>query len=53
MSPPRAPSPVPCKSKRCNHLVVFDVHYNKVLWDDYVEQSNLYREQQKHSENDV
>ena len=30
MSPLRAPSPVPCKRKRCNHLVIFDVQHNKV-----------------------
>jgi hypothetical protein len=33
------PSGVQCKKKRggCNHEIVFDIHYNKKLWDRYAE----------------
>ena len=34
---PHRPPPVKCKKRKgsCNHVVAFNQHYNKVLWDEY------------------
>ena len=52
ISPPRAPQPVPCRSSRCNHLVIFDSHFNKILWNDYLELTRQYNEQRQENDNE-
>ena len=46
-SPPRAPAPVPCVSRKCHHVVVFGNHYDRIAWDDYRADDSLYRQQRR------
>ena len=49
-SPPRAPTAIPCRSKRCSHVKTFGNHYDKEEWDEYKHQDQQYRWRQLEEE---
>ena len=46
------PAAVPCRSTHCSHVQTFGDHFNKEEWDEFVRESQEYRESQRENDED-
>ena len=51
-SQPRLPAEIPCCSSQCSHLVIYDHHYDRQMYEDFRLEDQCWRDQQRNMMND-